>query len=148
MNMTKERLEQIALMLLRVVVGLLFVQHGGMKLLGWLGGMPGGMKVSLASEIGVAGILELVGGGLILIGLLTRPVAFILSGEMAVAYFQAHAPHGLSPIVNHGEPAVLYCFLFLYLAVRGAGEYSFDALLGRRRQETGTGVMSTPAAQI
>ena len=78
-----------------------------------------------------AGILELVGGALIALGILTRPVAFLLSGEMAVAYFMAHAPHGFWPILNHGELAVLYCFVFLFLAAHGGGPYSVDA---RRRK--------------
>ena len=82
---------------------------------------------------GAAGILELVGGMLLLVGLFTRPVAFILSGEMAVAYFQFHAPNGLWPIENHGEPAVLFCFIFLFVAAYGGGDWSLDALIRRRR---------------
>ena len=88
----------------------------------------------LASEIGIAGLLELVGGSLVTLGLLTRPVAFILSGEMAVAYFQAHAPRGFFPIANDGLPAVLYCFFFLYLVFSGAGVWSIDTLIANKRR--------------
>jgi putative oxidoreductase len=83
--------------------------------------------------VGVAGVLELVGGILIMIGLFTRPVAFILSGEMAVAYFTAHFPQGFWPTQNGGEPAALFCFIFLYMAARGAGDFSVDAVLRGRR---------------
>jgi putative oxidoreductase len=86
------------------------------------------------SQMGLAGILEFFGGIAIVLGLLTRPVAFVLSGEMAVAYFQAHQPHGFWPIQNHGESAVLYCFIFLFLAGHGAGSLSLDALRGRGRR--------------
>lgn len=147
--MTKARYEQLALFLLRVVAGLLFMQHGGMTLFGWLGGMPGGAKVPVMSEQGIAGILELIGGVLIVAGLATRPVAFILSGLMAVAYWQVHAPHGMSPLTNHGEPAVLYCFIFLYFAARGAGEYSLDGFAAmHRRRNTRPGATSRPATQL
>ena len=131
--MSRERVVQAAYVLLRVVAGLLFLQAGGMKLFGWFGGMPGGHTPSLMSQIGIGGILEFVGGTAIMLGLLTRPVAFILSGEMAVAYWQFHAPHGTWPIQNHGEPAVLFCFIFLYMAVQGGGDFSLDALLQRKR---------------
>lgn len=87
--------------------------------------------LQLMSLMGLAGMLELVGGTLILIGLLTRPVAFILSGMMAVAYFMAHAPHGFLPILNQGELAALYSFVFLYFSVAGAGYFSVDKLLKR-----------------
>lgn len=131
--MNMDRAVQIAYFLLRVVSGLLFLQAGGMKLLGWFGGMPGGVTAPVMSQIWIGGVLELVGGFLILIGLFTRPVAFILSGEMAVAYWQFHAPGGTWPIQNHGEPAVLLCFIFLYMAARGGGDYSLDALIRRGR---------------
>lgn len=145
--MTRERTTQIALLLLRIFAGVMFLEHGGMKLFGWLGGMPGGGTAPVTSEMGIAGVLELAGGALIVIGLFTRPVAFILAGEMAVAYFQAHAPHGwFSPVQNHGELAVLYCFIFLYLAARGAGEYSLDAVLQHRRP-TAAPTPATPATQ-
>lgn len=115
------------LSVLRIVTAFLFIQHGSMKLLGFPPSeMFAGLK--LFSLIGFAGVLELFGGLLVLLGLFTRPVAFILSGEMAFAYFMAHAPHGLYPMLNHGELAVLYCFVFLYLAVAGGGEWSIDRI--------------------
>ncbi len=109
---------------LRVIAGLLFAQHGAQKLFGALGGNA----VELTSQRGVAGVIEFVGGLLIALGLFTSPVAFIASGEMAVAYFQAHMPRGFWPIQNGGELAALYCFLFLYLAATGSGRLSVDAL--------------------
>lgn len=109
--------------LLRIVAGLLFAMHGTQKLFGWPGDNP---PVELASMMGVAGIIELVGGVLIMIGLLTSWAAFIASGEMAVAYFMAHASQGGLPIENGGELSVLYCFLFLYIASRGSGVWSVD----------------------
>jgi putative oxidoreductase len=118
----------VALTLLRIVAGLLFAQHGAQKLFGALGGHQVG---SLLSLTGLAGVLELVGGLLVAFGLFTRPVAFILSGEMAVAYFMQHAPQGFWPIMNKGELAALYCFLFLYLAAHGSGAYSLDRLWRR-----------------
>lgn len=129
--MDRYRAEQITLLLLRVILGFLYIQHGSMKLFGWFG-MPGG-PVHLVSQMGLAGVLETCGSILIALGLFTRPVAFILSGEMAVAYFQFHFSQGFWPVANHGEVAVLFCFIYLYLAARGAGEYSLDALLGRER---------------
>jgi len=131
--MNRNRAVQITYFLLRVVAGLLFFQAGSMKLLGWFGGMPGGSTPPLMSQIGIGGVLEFFGGLAIMLGLLTRPVAFILSGEMAVAYWQFHAPHGAWPIQNHGEPAVLFCFIFLYMAAQGGGDWSFDALIRRKR---------------
>jgi len=117
---------------LRIVAALLFLQSGTMKLFGWPMAMPEGQSFSLMSQIGVGAILELVGGTLVLVGLLTRPAAFILSGEMAVAYFQFHFPNGFWPIVNQGQPAVLFCFLWLYSSAAGAGPWSLDAALRRR----------------
>ncbi len=116
--------------LLRIVSGLLFVCPGGMKLFGWFGGMPEG--IALTPLLGVAGILEVVGGALILLGLFTRPVAFVVSGEMAFAYFMGHFPNGFWLIQNHGEPAVLFCFVFLFFAACGPGPFSLDHLLRRR----------------
>lgn len=121
-----------ALGLLRIVAAFLFLQHGTAKLLH----VPHDAmfdQLPLFSLIGFAGVIEIVGSMLLLIGLFTRPAAFTLSGEMAVAYFMAHAPHGnfLSPSLNNGEPAVLYCFIFLLLAVTGAGAWSVDATRGR-----------------
>ena len=131
--MNMNRAIEVTYFLLRVVTGLLFLQAGGMKILGWFGGMPQGFEAPVMSQVWIGGILELVGGFLILIGLFTRPVAFILSGEMAVAYWQFHAPNGTWPIQNHGEPAVLLCFIFLYMAARGGGDWSVDALMRHRR---------------
>jgi putative oxidoreductase len=138
--MNRERAIEISYFLLRVVAGLIFFQAGCLIVLGWFGGMPGapGSTASLMSQTGIGGLLELVGGIAIMLGLFTRPIAFILSGEMAVAYWQFHAPNGLWPIVNHGEPAVLFCFLFLYMAARGAGEWSLDALIRRKQEGTGS----------
>jgi len=121
-----------ALFVLRAVAALIFISAGTSKLFDLPAtGVPG-MPVSLLSELGLAAALEIVGGLAILLGLYTRPVAFILSGEMAVAYFQAHAPVSPFPTVNGGVPAVLYCFLFLYLAFAGGGAFSLDrALRGR-----------------
>ena len=123
-----------ALALLRIVTGYLYLQHGTSKLLGFPH-VPMFDHVSIASLIGFAGILEMVGGLLILLGLFTRPVAFILSGEMAVAYFMAHASKGglLTPLLNQGDLAVMWCFVFLYFAAVGAGPWSIDATLQARR---------------
>lgn len=125
--------------LLRIVAGLLFMQHGVQKLFGWFGGAGGsGAGVELFSLMGLAGVLETFGGLLIVLGLFTRPVAFVLAGEMAVAYFMAHWPNGVFPIQNGGEPAVLYCFIFLFLAASGAGALSLDRAMGRNRATTDT----------
>jgi putative oxidoreductase len=122
-----------AYFLLRIVAALLFMQAGGLKLFAWFGGLPSGVSAPLMSEVWIGGMLEFFGGIAIMLGLLTRPVAFILSGEMAVAYWQFHAPNGRWPIQNHGEPAVLLCFIFLFMAARGAGGWSLDELIRRRR---------------
>jgi putative oxidoreductase len=105
--------------------------HGAQKLFGFPTPMPGGGP-PLMSLFGLGGILEFFGGLMILLGLFTRLVAFILSGEMAVAYFMAHAPAGLWPLLNRGEAAVLFCFIFLYLAFAGGGPWSLDRMLWRR----------------
>jgi len=133
--MNQKRAVEVTYFLLRVVAGLLFFQAGCVLIFGWFGGMPGqpGATAPLMSETGIGGALELFGGTLIMLGLLTRPVAFILSGEMAVAYWQFHAPHGGWPLQNQGVPAVLFCFIFLYMAAQGGGEWSLDALIRRRR---------------
>lgn len=117
--------------LLRIVSGLILICPGGMKLFGWFGGMPAG--VPRTTLLTVAGVIEVVGGSLIVLGLFTRPVAFIASGEMAVAYFMGHFPNGFWPIQNHGEPAVLLCFIFLFLFANGAGPFSLDAWMKRPR---------------
>ncbi len=124
-----------ALGLLRIVTGFLFLQHGTAKLLG----VPHVVQfdnLQLLSLTGVAGILELIGGALVLLGLFTRPAAFILSGEMAFAYFISHASKGpfLLPILNRGELAVVYCFVFLFLAVAGAGAWGLDAMRSGERR--------------
>jgi putative oxidoreductase len=124
---TLDSLTPKALAVLRIVTGFLFIQHGTAKLLG----MPHVdmfNNLQLLSLTGFAGVLELVGGALLIIGLWTRPVAFLLSGEMAIAYFMVHAGQGhvLSPILNMGESAVLYCFIFLFLSAAGAGAWSID----------------------
>jgi putative oxidoreductase len=143
--MNENRAVTVTLFLLRVVIGWLFIQHGSMKLFQWWGGMPGGFHAPLMSQVGIAGILEFFGGILIMLGLFTRPVAFILSGEMAVAYWQMHFPKGTWPLQNGGEPAVLACFVFLYFAARGAGAWSLDAVLARRRR-AGPAAEARPAA--
>ncbi|MBI5135523.1 DoxX family protein [Candidatus Uhrbacteria bacterium] len=130
--MSRDRQIQIAVFLLRVVAAGLFIQVGGLKLWGWFGGMPGG---ALPPLMLVAGVLEFFGGIAILFGLFTRPVAFILSGEMAVAYFMGHAAQGnlFVPLLNQGQPAVLLCFIFLFLAAYGAGAWSLDAYWKTRK---------------
>jgi len=115
--------------ILRTLAGLMFAMHGTQKLFGWPGGNP---TVPLASLMGVAGLIECIGGLMIAFGILTSYAAFIASGEMAAAYFKAHAPHSALPIVNHGELAVLYCFLFLYMAAQGSGLCSIDAMMRRK----------------
>jgi putative oxidoreductase len=111
--------------LLRIVAGLAFAQHGAQKLFGALGAKQ---AAPLISQYGLAGVIEFVGGIMIALGLFTSPVAFLASGEMAWAYFQAHAPRGFWPIINGGELALLYCFLFLYFAAVGSGKLSIDSI--------------------
>ena len=118
------------LSVLRIMSGLLLLQHGTAKLLGFPV-VPNFGNTPLTSLSGIAGILELVGGVLLILGLFTRPTAFILSGMCAVAYFVAHAPRGFYPILNGGELAALYCFVFLYLAAAGPGPWSLDAMRKR-----------------
>jgi putative oxidoreductase len=126
------------LSILRIVAAFLFVQVGTAKIIAFPAAvMPGGGTAPLTSLPGIAGILETVGGPLLLLGLFTRPVAFILSGEMAFAYFIGHAPHGFWPVLNQGAPAVFYCFFFLYLSAVGPGPWSLDALWARRRSPVG-----------
>lgn len=124
--------EPFARALLRVMTGLLFLQHGTQKLFGFP--PRAGAAPELLSLSGVAGMLELVGGVLIILGLFTRPVAFLLSGQMAVAYFMVHAPQSFFPALNRGEPAILFCFIFLYLCFAGPGAVSLDAARDRSRR--------------
>lgn len=131
-TMNQTRLSDVTYFLLRVVAGLLFAQAGSAILFGWFGGMPGPSPTApLMSQIGIGGALEFFGGLAIMLGLATRPVAFVLAGEMAVAYWQFHAPHGTWPAQNEGVPAVLFCFIFLLFATQGGGAWSVDALLRR-----------------
>jgi putative oxidoreductase len=132
-----ERARLVTTFLLRVVSGLLFLQAGGMKILDWFGGVPAdfGGHPAVLTQTWIGGVLELCGGTMLLIGLFTQPVAFLLSGEMAVAYFQFHQPNGFWPIQNHGEPAVLFCFIFLWLAAHGGGPWSVDHLIAKRRSK-------------
>ena len=110
---------------LRIAAGLLFFLHGLPKL---FGGFGRGGPVELMSQMGLAGIIEVIGGAMIGLGLFTSPVAFLASGQMAVAYFQSHAPRGLWPIMNGGELAALFCFVFLYFAAMGSGKLSIDSI--------------------
>lgn len=119
------------LSLLRIVTAFLFMQHGGMKIFGYPAEAHGAFE--LFSLIGLAGVLELFGGFLLLIGLFTRPVAFILSGQMAVAYFMAHAPQGFWPLNNGGELAAVFSFVFLYFVFAGGGAWSTDCLCKCKR---------------
>ena len=115
--------------ILRIVAAFLYTQVGTAKLFAFPAAiMPGGGTAPITSLPGIAGIIESIGGPLLLFGLFTRPVAFLLSGEMAFAYFIGHFPHGFWPVVNQGAPAVFYCFLFLYLSAAGAGPWSLDAM--------------------
>jgi putative oxidoreductase len=117
------------LSLLRIMTGLLFLQHGTAKILAFPpSDMAGGVSFTLA---GLSGVFELVGGALIVVGLFTRPVAFLLSGMMAIAYFMVHAPQNFFPLLNRGELAMLYCFVFLYLSAAGGGPWSLDRILRR-----------------
>jgi Predicted membrane protein len=123
--------------ILRIVTGAIFITHGTMKLFNYPPMPPGMPPIELMSQAGIGGLLETVGGALFLIGLFTRPVAFVLAGEMAVAYFQFHFPKSFFPTVNNGTPAVLDCFIFLYFVAAGAGAWSVDAMLARRRARSG-----------
>jgi putative oxidoreductase len=123
------------LSVLRIVAAFLFIAHGAQKLFGFL--MPPGRPTpTLLSMGGIAGMLEFFGGLLLIIGLFTRPVAFIMSGLMAVAYFMAHAPRGFWPLQNAGELAALYSFLFLFLSVAGGGAWSIDRLWRKKVSES------------
>jgi len=119
------------LSLLRIVVAFAYVQHGTQKLFAFPAPMGPNGTVPLHTIFGAAGIIETIGGLLLLVGLCTRPVAFICSGEMAVAYFKYHAPHGFWTLLNHGEIVAVFCFTWLYLSAVGGGAWSLDALLRR-----------------
>ena len=126
-------LQPRALSILRIVAGFTFSLHGFLKLFGWFGGLGGhGSTAVFPSLLWTAALLESFGGALIFFGLFTRPVAFLLCGEMAVAYFRQHAPQGFWPILNGGELAVLYAFIFLYLSIAGPGPISLDRLFRKR----------------
>jgi putative oxidoreductase len=121
------------LSVLRIVAASMFITHGTQKLFGFPAGPEPRPPVELFSQMGLAGVLETFGGLLLLLGLFTRPVAFVLAGEMAVAYFMAHAPRSFWPLLNNGEHTVLFCFLFLYLAAAGGGEWAVDRARIRRQ---------------
>jgi putative oxidoreductase len=122
------------LAVLRIITGLSFITAGTTKLFGWPPPPMPMPPLELMSQIGIGAIMEVVGGALFTIGLFTRPVAFILSGEMAVAYWQFHAPAAFFPTTNNGVGAMLYCFIFLYFVFSGAGPWSVDTLIARRRR--------------
>src|SRR5215471_16387416 len=117
-----------ALSVFRIITGLMIIEHGMGKLLGWPV-VPAYADVKLISLLGLAGTIELVGGALLVIGLFTQPAAFILSGEMAVAYFMVHAPRSFFPLINGGSLAIIYCFACLYLSTSGGGAWSVDATM-------------------
>ena len=126
---TASRYSPLALTLLRIIAGFLFMPHGAQKLFGWLGGMGGtGASASFPDLLWVTGVLEFFGGLCIVLGVWTRPVAFLLSGQMAAAYFMGHASRGFWPLLNRGELAVLYCFVFLFLAAAGGGPFTVERL--------------------
>lgn len=120
-----------ALSVLRIVTGLMIIEHGMAKLLGYPV-VPSFANLQPLSLLGAAGFVELIGGALLVLGLLTQPAAFILSGEMAVAYFMVHAPKSFSPLINGGSLAIIYCFACLYLSTAGAGPWSLDAVMKRK----------------
>jgi putative oxidoreductase len=117
-----------ALSVFRIIAGLMIIEHGMAKLIGFPV-VPMFANLQPMSLLGAAGFIELIGGALLILGLWTQPVAFILSGEMAVAYFMSHAPRGFFPLINGGTLAITYCFAFLYLAAAGAGPWSVDATM-------------------
>jgi putative oxidoreductase len=117
-----------ALSVLRIIAGLMIIQHGMAKLLGWPV-VAAFAQLKLFSLLGLAGVIELVGGALLIVGLFTQPAAFIISGEMAVAYFMVHAPRSFFPLINGGSLAIIFCFAFLYLSTAGGGPWSVDAAM-------------------
>jgi putative oxidoreductase len=130
--MRQSSIGPILLSVLRLVAGLLFLEHGAIKLFGFPPGSPMPMPPAL-TLMWFAGLIELVGGTLIAFGLFTRSAAFLCSGEMAVAYFMGHAPHGLFPAINMGDAAILFCFVFLYISAAGPGPWCVDAVRSRGR---------------
>jgi len=136
---TRSGIPHFFLNALRIATGLLFMQHGAQKLFAAFGASQ---AASLGSLFGLAGVLEFFGGGLVVLGLLTRPVALVLAVEMLVAYFRAHLPSGWVPIMNHGELALLYLFVYLFLAANGGGAFSLDGWLAARRRATTTRSLS------
>jgi putative oxidoreductase len=119
--------------IMRIVIGFLFMTHGGQKLFAWFGAEQ---PAELLSRMGVAGVLEFFGGIMVMLGLFTRPVAFVLSGQMAVAYFWIHVPNGLFPWANRGELAAIYSFVFLFLAAAGGGNFSIDNIMAKKKNES------------
>jgi putative oxidoreductase len=135
------------LSVLRIIVGFLYIEHGASKLFGFPVEAP--MAVTPMSLMWLAGLLEFFGGLLIMVGFVTRPVAFLLSGEMAIAYFMMHAPQNFWPLINHGELAVLYCFSFLYLSMVGPGPWSLDHLWLRGKiDQTEKGIRTGPPSSL
>lgn len=118
--------------LFRIMAAFTYSLHGWQKFFGVFGGI-GGTRPPLTTMLGVAGLLETFGGTLLILGLFTRPVAFLLSGEMAIGYFRTHAPRGFWPLVNGGELAVFYCFMFLWLAAAGPGPWSLDRIIRKKK---------------
>lgn len=131
MDQMFSKLQPIVLSLLRFMSGLLLLQHGTAKLLGFPA-LPMFADLRIGSMVGVAGIIELVGGGLLVVGLFTRAAAFITSGMTAVAYFMVHEPKGFMPIANGGELVALYCFVFFYLVFAGGGPISLDRMIFKK----------------
>ncbi len=117
--------------ILRIVTAFTLSLHGWQKFFGVLGGMGGG-RADLSTPLGIAGVIETFGGAFLFLGLFTRPVAFVVAGELAVGYFMAHAPNGFWPLKNGGELAVIYSFLYLWMSSAGGGPWSIDALMGRK----------------
>ncbi len=120
-----------ALSVLRIIAGLMIIEHGMAKLIGFPS-VPAFAKLQPLSLLGAAGFIELVGGALVIIGLFTQPICFVIAGEMAVAYFMSHAPKSFYPLLNGGTLAIMYCFTFLYLSTAGAGPWSVDAVMKKR----------------
>lgn len=142
-NPVEARIALVTLAALRVISGALFLAHGLVKVAGFPAGAQPGLQ-PLFSLFGVGGAIEVVTGALLILGLFTRPAAFIASGQMAVAYWLFHAPASIYPAVNGGDAAILFSFIFLHIAVVGAGAFSLDALLGRKKLEHRIG-LAAPA---